>query len=467
MASSSHSQLAETPFRHNATSVSYGNSEQIVESTSLIDLGDPYSLQAISEIRNPFSKLSALTTATIILVLPYLRNKELYKCALLNREIHSRANATLWRKPDFNSPSYTPFQTFAKFLNCLPILRDATSNKIYEIDLSLIEESLYESVQEDWLDLIVRHCPELQILRVPNARFLSPATVRKIHPYATLPKMHTLDLSHCDHVNEKVLKRIADMLLNLRSLKLTHISGLSDAALSELVYTCHSLSSLDISYAKSLTNVSLYSVAKFCTIRLRELDLSHNERISDEGLQIVAKYNIHLTYLDLSYVSKITDAGINSIIKNTARHLKFLNIYGCKGLKDPMTTMKLIVNNCTVLESLSVSWKMIKDNINVFEGFNSPLVHLTIHKIPEHTPIKVLEDLVKVFRGHPLRVITFTRDWYSSDFVWGAYATVKASEYPEITSAQVTNFNLNSDSHIIALLVNERQNSTDYNMHNW
>ncbi|GAB5591182.1 hypothetical protein Unana1_06082 [Umbelopsis nana] len=411
--------------------------------------------------------MSAVTTATILLVLPYLRNKELYQCALLNSELHRHANAALWKKPDFNSPSYTPLRTFEKFLQCLPTLRDTTSKNIHEIDLSLIEETLYDSVQEDWLDLIVRFCTELQVLRVPKARFLSQATVRRIHPYATLPKLHTLDLSHCDHVNEKVLKRLADMLLNLRSLKLTHISGLSDAALSELVYTCHSLSSLDLSYAKSLTNASLYSVAKFCTIRLRELDLSHNERISDEGLQIVAKYNIHLTYLDLSYVSKITDGGINMIIKNTARHLKFLNIYGCKGLKDPMKTMKLIASNCEALESLSVSWKMIKDNIKVFDGFRSPIVHLTIHKIPEHTPIKVLEDLANIFRGRPLRVISFTRDWYASDYVWGSYATVKSADYPEITAAQITNFNLNSESPIIALLVNERESTMDYGMYNW
>ncbi|KAH8556750.1 hypothetical protein BGW37DRAFT_417955, partial [Umbelopsis sp. PMI_123] len=245
-------------------------------------------------MRNPFTRISAMTVATFVLVLPYLRNRELFKCALLNQEISSQANAIIWKKPDFNSQSHSPLHSFNTFLKCLPILRKSTSKYIHEIDLALIEETLYDSVPEDWFDSIVRHCSELQVLRVPKARFLSTATIRKIHPYATLPKLHTLDLSHCDHVNEKVLKRLADLALNLRSLKLTHISGLSDAALSELVYTCHNLTSMDISYAKSLTNTSLYSVAKFCTIRLRELDLSHNERISDDGLKIVAKYNIHL-----------------------------------------------------------------------------------------------------------------------------------------------------------------------------
>ncbi|KAI8575129.1 hypothetical protein K450DRAFT_263203 [Umbelopsis ramanniana AG] len=438
-----------------------------VEPLPLIDLEVQYTLEHINALRNPFMKMSAMTVATLILVMPNLRNRELYKCALLNREISSLANAILWKKPDFDSQSHSPLHCFNKFLNCLLILRPSMPKYIHEIDLALIEETLYEYVSEDWFDTIVRHCSELQVLRVPKARFLSAATIRKIHPYATLPKLHTLDLSHCDHVNEKVLKRLADLALNLRSLKLTHISGLSDAALSELVYTCHNLSSMDISYAKSLTNASLYSVAKFCTIRLRELDLSHNERISDDGLKIVAKYNIHLTYLNLCHISKITDVGINMIIKNTSRNLKLLHLYGCKGHKDPMTTMKLIASECQALQSLTISWQMVKDNIGVFKDFKAPLVHLTINKIPEHTPMKVLEQLVDLFRGTRLRVITFTRDWYSSDFVWGTYATVKSSGYSEINSANVNEFNLNTDSHIIALLVNERDQSVGYEMHNW
>jgi hypothetical protein len=458
--------MAAEAFRRNAD-ISSESAQDSDDTNSLVRLQEQMSGASLSEIRNPFHRLTRITMAAMPIVFNYLRNNELFYCALLNRELYKSANALIWGKLDFSSPSYARLRMLEKFLSSLPMLSQFTLELIHEIDMASIDESIYNTVPEDWLSLIVRYCSELRVLIVSKARFLSPASVRKLHPYAALTKVHTLDLSYCDHLNEMVLKRIADLFPNLHTLKLAHISGLSDSALSELVYTCHNLSSLNISYARSLSNASLYSVAKFCTIRLRELDLSNNERISDEGLAILAKYNAHLTHLNLTKMSKITDKGINSIIKTTARHLKHLQLHDCKNLKDPLHTMRRIAERCQVLESLTISWDMIKDDVTVLKGFQSPLTELTIRCLPEHTPIRVLERIVQFFYGRPLRTITFTRNSYSSDFLYGSYTEVKATEYTEITADEVTKFNLRGESHIIALLVNERETDTSYEMHNW
>lgn len=462
----SYSKMAAEAFRRNAD-ISSESAHARDDTESLAMLQRQMSGANLGDIRNPFHRMTKITMTAMPIVFTYLRNHELFRCALLNRELHRSAIALIWSRLDFSSPSYAPLKMLEKFLHSLPMLPQSTLQLIHEIDMTAIDESIYDIVPEDWLSSIVRYCSELRVLIVSKARYLSPASVRKLHPYAALTKVHTLDLSYCDHLNEMVLKRIADLFPNLHTLKLAHISGLSDGALSELVYTCHNLSSLNISYARNLSNASLYSVAKFCTIRLRELDLSNNERISDEGLVILAKYNIHLTHLNLIKMSKITDMGINSIVKSTSRHLKHLQLHDCKNLKDSLHTMRRIAERCQVLESLTISWDMIKKDVAVLEHFQSPLTELTIRRLPEHTPMSVVERIVHFFQGRPLRTITFTRDWYSSDFLYGSYTEIKASKYVEVTADEITKFNLQDESPIIVLLVNERETDTSYDMHNW
>ncbi|CAG8715759.1 2065_t:CDS:1, partial [Scutellospora calospora] len=92
----------------------------------------------------------------------YLTRQELCTCSLVNKDWSQNAKAKLWKRPNFITEGTTSLQAFQKFLKILEtIASEKTRYLIQIIDVSKIQETLYETIKEDWLTIIIQKCYNL------------------------------------------------------------------------------------------------------------------------------------------------------------------------------------------------------------------------------------------------------------------------------------------------------------------
>src|SRR6266540_3761521 len=114
-------------------------------------------------------------------VFNYVRPRDLFNCALVNVEWNQYTTIKLWQSPEFGNDSKTALLSFQSFLGILlNTAREQTRLCVINIDVSEIQETLYDTVDENWLGIVVLRCPNLRELIIRDVSFLSTIQIRKL-----------------------------------------------------------------------------------------------------------------------------------------------------------------------------------------------------------------------------------------------------------------------------------------------
>nr|CEL66724.1 TPA: F-box/LRR-repeat protein 20, related [Neospora caninum Liverpool] len=131
----------------------------------------------------------------------------------------------------------------------------------------------------------------------------------------------TLCLKRCSSLSEAGHSAIAEYCRNLTSLNLGFCSGVNDLSVCCLLQSCPSLRTLVLNDAR-ISDVALKAIGDCLGENLFELALHRSDKITNEGLRVLARACPNLVLLSLSSCSQVTDAGVVEIAESCRRLLK-------------------------------------------------------------------------------------------------------------------------------------------------
>ncbi|KAI9258236.1 hypothetical protein BY458DRAFT_424207, partial [Sporodiniella umbellata] len=251
---------------------------------------------------NPFQNLrKSLFISTFKYLVPYLSIKDIVACSLINKSVHSYTCDLLWKRPSFRQPSYThnELYIFNKFIKSLPVTRKVVLGKIEYLDLSGIQETLYERVDVGFFQAIVNYCPNIIHIDFSYGSYLTKSTLFPANLWR-LSQLNTLILSHCSNVTDDMLVILARSCPRLSALALNHIPRLSGKGLAAFASECDSLDTVDVSDNRSMGDEGLVALAKFRHIHLRHLNLKGCTSVTMDGIHSIARYCVHLQSFSLA-----------------------------------------------------------------------------------------------------------------------------------------------------------------------
>ena len=217
---------------------------------------------------------------------------------------------------------------------------------------------------------------------------------------ANCPKLEHLNISWCNNIDSRGLRKVVEACSNLRELRASEIRGWDDVEFCHQVFLQNSLERLIMMNCDTLTDESLAvlmegkdSEVDFITGRpivsprkLKHLDLTRCRSITDqgvrtfvnnipeiEGLQLSKCHGIldatltdllpttpMLTHLDLEELEDLTNIVLQCLSNSPcAKRLRHLSISYCENLGD--TGMIPVLKTCTNLRSLEMDNTRISD----------------------------------------------------------------------------------------------------------
>lgn len=403
------------------------------------------------------------------LVLSHLGKRDLCACSLVNKTWSQLARSKIWYQPEFGTEGLTSFQAFQIFVKILTkVASEQTKALIQVIDISQVQESLYETLNDNWLTIIIRHCSNLRSLIIRDASCLTSKAVRELitNYRQAHNSLQYLNLENSKNITENLLKSFIQKFPELLAINLNNCSGVSDSSISQISYYCHDLNTIELSNAGSrTTDVSIYAISKFGKHKLRKLDFSSIQKITDNSINVIANHCKHLEVMNLSNCSQlITCRGLTNLLMANKNSLKELWIHNVKGI--PWLTKdlwELITIKCNELELLSISFNTITSSPNtssslagdsIFYYFSQfkKLKNLILYNVSEFVSTKFLQNLIECCgigghgpvvtegssknngptrpartNGSTLKEVLIYRVRYERDFILGGYAKPKSS----------------------------------------
>ena len=173
-------------------------------------------------------------------------------------------------------------------------------------------------------------------------------------------RLNTL-LGTLTELNLKLLSNLQDKDLrcfcekgpnHLRLLNLMNAHKISDVGIDSVAKASKHLQYLDISECARLTDESVKSLTTHCT-NLKELNLSGIVELTDNSLLMLSTYCKNLSVLDLCDVGNVTDKGIDSLAKG-CRFLTQLDLSLCVNITNK--SLLSLSTYCKYLSKLSLFW---------------------------------------------------------------------------------------------------------------
>jgi hypothetical protein len=281
---------------------------------------------------------------------------------------------------------------------------------------------------------------------------------------------------------------LVQLAVSLPQLCLIRLDGTPvNHGVGQLAHHCDQLRSLSLTRATHLTDEALVALAKFRNIHVTELDISECRKVTTVGLDVLAKYCIHLSWLGLAH----TPLTLATLRRWDHRFWKYLDIASCQQLHDDLTaepqqpqqqwnekyqddilatattplptkaslSLYDLIIKAPKLQHLSLSMPVIQHLLSALPALidvdgDSPsqVDRLSIHDLPEHTPLSTLDDLRRLFPK--LQHLTLVRGYYQSDY---KHLSSYPDEEDRTTATTITEESIKSYRHGLASLVLEQR----------
>ncbi|ORZ01302.1 hypothetical protein BCR43DRAFT_486721 [Syncephalastrum racemosum] len=394
------------------------------------------------------------------IVIPGLAWKDQASCALVDHKVYNIVRWHWWTTPDFTGYLHDRLYVANKLVKLLPSLGPQTRKLIRHIDLSELDEGLYDRIDPHLFDSFIKYMPRLETLNISKTAFLDSLPSH----HWELPYLRSLDISYCDHMTDGLLVKIARGLPHLTLLRMDNIAGGGGKrALAGFADSCSELASLSIRNNTLVDDAAVTALAKFTTIHLRELDLTGCVNVSEEAFSTMARHNVNLRYLSLAHTRVTTDDLIPFLIGRAGRFLKHLDIGFCNSV-DPQRLASYL------LQAKDLKLLAISMPIAVALCQHQQIIHvdelatvdfLVVHELSENTPMAFLDDLRRIFPG--VKRVTLTRDYYEADFM--SFGSEKPKQ-AVITEDALNRYNMEQSS-VIVTLANDRDKIEGLSIHFW
>ncbi|CAG8518470.1 3157_t:CDS:2 [Diversispora eburnea] len=229
-------------------------------------------------------------------ILHILHQPSLFSCILVNHQWNAIGTNVLWNSPKFtHMPSSTASLTSS--------LNHPYSSYIRTLDLTHLTE------------------------HDRNNSSLSSHLLRLL-PLIHTENLHTLNLSFVKGITNSYLTKLLSPFFNcIRTLNLAGGSR-SDTCLSSIIPHCHQIQNLSLAWNTSLSDASINKISTVCGDKLRTLDLTNCEKVSDRSMNSISQYCIKLRELRVSYCRGVSEIGVKSVIEG-CEGLKLLDLVGC------------------------------------------------------------------------------------------------------------------------------------------
>lgn len=147
--------------------------------------------------------------------------------------------------------------------------------------------------------------------------------------------------------------------------KIMDLSGcidLQDDSLYYLFVNCKVLEWISLARCFRISDKSLINLSYSpCSGKIRHLNLTKCESITDAGLEKLSNHILSLTFLDLTDCEEVTEVSLHHIANGLSK-LSTLNLTGCHEIRDNGVVQ--INKNCTLLTTFNLSHcQLLTDNV--------------------------------------------------------------------------------------------------------
>jgi hypothetical protein len=430
----------------------------------------PPSIGDINKLIQEYSQKRAKFFKIFPLLMPYLALKDKLTCALLNRSFYESTSELIWKEPDFHKLAHIhdALYMFNRFLNHIPTIRSETTAKIRKIDISNVEESLYDRVNPKFFSILVQFCSQgLNSLNLQKVNFFNSRSLPKSPSVWELPHLTYLNLSYCSQVNDDMIVAMARACRALIQVRLDGLVRHKGKGLAGLAAECDGLESVSVRYNTAMEDQAIVALAKFRHIRLLELDLTGCTKLTPTGFEMLARYAAHLTYLSLAETWCTLNELRRFICIN--RHTLSLNISGLKACSHEALADYIWHSHCKALLELTMDTATATALVELSQTYLIDanvrrVTRITLTNLPEHTPMAYLYQLLHLFPN--VHHITFIRAYFETDFMLGTYREPSPTDEQYITDSELEKFNLRQEK-VLASVIREREDNVDCSLLNW
>lgn len=409
--------------------------------------------------------------AVLPFVSNYLSTKDLLACGFADKKSYQIAVLDIiWKNPNFNRLSHIhdALYMFNKFLRNLPVIDSSKSVLIQKLDISNLEETLYDCVAPDFFCTITRYCQGLKTLKFSNVQFFNCKSLPK---YWNLPQLISLDLSNCFQITDTMILNIARSCRQLIQVKLDGLTRLKGSGLAGLAAECDQLKFVTVRNNTSLEDQGLVALAKFRHIHLAELDITGCKKLTSIAFEMLARYAAHLTNFSIAQTAcRLTELRKFSCIQ---RYTQILDISSCKNLSTEQQELANWLWNTDFQQLKEITMDTVTANVMVdlsrtklinTHRHSNQVTHLTLVNLQERTPFSYLHGLLLMFPK--VKSIIFERAYFETDFMLGTYRVPSPDKKKYITDVSLQEFDI-SQSQVSISMIHQRENDVACNLINW
>ena len=207
------------------------------------------------------------------------------------------------------------------------ILTDAHLKVLAENLVNLIDLTLSgcKNITDQGMKHLSLNCKKLQQLDISVCGLITTTSIESV--LKNCVELQALNLSWCK-ITDSLLAQISIYATRLHTIKLNNCTDISDQGIENMMQNGGLLEDIDLSFCFKLTDNSIKSIATTNKTRLKVLNISWCQNITDKGVAYLGQSCTHLVRLDVSWCNKLTHLGIQALVSNCQR-LKIIDIRYC------------------------------------------------------------------------------------------------------------------------------------------
>ncbi|KAJ3391940.1 hypothetical protein HDU84_005088 [Entophlyctis sp. JEL0112] len=181
---------------------------------------------------------------------------------------------------------------------------------------------------DDELGIMTNFCPNIQNLCISNCWKITDRGISYI-AYG-LTKLKNLDVGYCGQL--KGFGFVDRRWVNLQSLNMTHCKQIGDEQLEKILANASEIEVVKMRRCIRLTDFGVFLLIRHCR-KIRMIDLSDCDHVSDKCLKWIASSPSKLTDLRISFWTHITNAGLYDL--SLGNHtFEILDLSHCQQIAD-------------------------------------------------------------------------------------------------------------------------------------
>jgi F-box/leucine-rich repeat protein 2/20 len=334
---------------------------------------------------NTFNLWAAMPLELKVLVLSFLRPKELVRVSRVSREFHRISfDGQLWTSLDASefyreipAESLTkliisagPFVKDLNLRGCVQVEHYKRAEPMVKACRNLINATLEgcQNIQRSTLHGLIRANEKLANLNLTGLAAVNNATCKIIAH--SCPQLEMFNVSWCKQMDARGVRFVVEGCPRLKDLRAGEIRGFNSNEVARVIFQTNNLERLVLSGCEDLTDTALQIMIQGpepeidCLTdrpivpprKLRHLDLSRCVQLTSAGVQTLGYLVPDLEGLQLSGVTRLTDAALEPILASTPR-LTHLELEDLSELTNALFSQHLAKAPCAPhLEHLSISY---------------------------------------------------------------------------------------------------------------